>query len=89
MYFATHFYFCSYHVLANLPLRYVRTAFRPGPLRTTLSVALVLAMSYATAFMETLTISNFPYYAFENRAMAYSVGSAFYVRRTRRARSCL
>ena len=28
--------------------------------------------------METFTISGFPYYAFENRDMAYTVGSAFY-----------
>ena len=78
MYLATHFYFTSYHVLANLPLRYVRTAFAAGATRTCLEVYLVLAMSYACAFMETLTISNFPYYDFENRSMAYTVGSAFY-----------
>ena len=28
--------------------------------------------------METLTISSYPYYTFENRYMAYTVGSAFY-----------
>ena len=28
--------------------------------------------------METLTISSFPYYSFEDRDMAYTVGSAFY-----------
>lgn len=28
--------------------------------------------------METLTISSFPYYSFEDRDMAYSIGSAFY-----------
>jgi len=78
MYFATHFYFSSYHVLANLPQRYVRSAFSPGPMRTALQVSLVLAMSYFTAFMETFTISNFPYYSFEDRDMAYTVGSAFY-----------
>ena len=78
MFFATHFYFASYHVFANLPLRHVRSAYLPGVRRTALEVALVLAMSYATAFMETLTISNFPYYDFENRDMAYTVGSAFY-----------
>ena len=71
MFFATHFYFASYHVFANLPLRHVRSAYLPGVRRTALEVALVLAMSYATAFMETLTISNFPYYDFEDRAMAY------------------
>ena len=37
-----------------------------------------MLMSYVVAFMETMTISGFPYYAFENRSMAYSVGSAFY-----------
>ena len=35
-------------------------------------------MSYITAFMETLTISGFPYYEFEDRNMAYTIGSAFY-----------
>lgn len=65
MYSATHFYFSSYHVFANLPLRHVRTAYAPGVMRHVLEIALVLAMSYATAFMETLTISNFPYYDFE------------------------
>ena len=28
--------------------------------------------------METLSISSFPYYTFEDRDMAYTVGSAFY-----------
>jgi cycloeucalenol cycloisomerase len=78
MFFATHFYFSSYHVLANLVLRKARTAHAPGWRRAALTVALIGAMSYTTAFMETLTISNFPYYDFENRDMAYTVGSAFY-----------
>jgi len=38
----------------------------------------ILAFSYFTAFMETLTISAFPYYSFEDRDKAYTVGSAFY-----------
>ena len=38
----------------------------------------VFVLSYFTAFMETLTISSFPYYSFEDRNMAYVVGSAFY-----------
>mmetsp|Transcript_16299 Transcript_16299/g.32916 ORF Transcript_16299/g.32916 Transcript_16299/m.32916 type:complete len:321 (+) Transcript_16299:87-1049(+) len=78
MYFATHFYFASYHVFANLVLRKVRTRYAAGVARDVLFVGLVLAMSYAVAFMETLTISHFPYYDFEDRAMAYTVGSAFY-----------
>lgn len=39
MYLATHFYFSSYHVLANLPQRYVRTAYTAGPQRTALQVS--------------------------------------------------
>jgi len=78
MFAATHFYFSSYHVFANLPMRHARTAFAPGPRRDALEVGLVLAMSYSVAFMETLTISHFPYYDFEDRDMAYTVGSAFY-----------
>merc|ERR1711935_210926 len=74
----THFYFSSYHVFANLALRKVRTRYLAGAARDLLFVGLVLAMSYAVAFMETLTISHFPYYDFEDRAMAYTVGSAFY-----------
>ncbi len=38
----------------------------------------VLGFAYFTAFMETLSISSFPYYAFEDRFMAYTLGSAFY-----------
>ena len=30
------------------------------------------------AFMESLTICGFPYYSFEDRHMAYTLGSAFY-----------
>lgn len=41
-------------------------------------VATVLVLSYFTAFTETLTISNYPDYSFEDRFMAYTVGSAFY-----------
>jgi cycloeucalenol cycloisomerase len=38
----------------------------------------VLFLSYFTAFMETLSISSFPYYSFDDRTMAYVWGSAFY-----------
>lgn len=38
----------------------------------------VCVFAYFTAFMETLTISAFPYYAFDDRYTAYTLGSAFY-----------
>ena len=78
MFFATHFYFCFYHVLSNCALRFVATGYAPGPRRAALRAAAVLAMAYFTAFAETLTISGFPYYTFADRGRAYTVGSAFY-----------
>lgn len=78
LYFATHFYFSTYHVFSNACLRKVVTTFEAGIRRQILFVSVVVVLSYFTAFMETLTISSFPYYSFEDRHTAYTVGSAFY-----------
>lgn len=78
MYFATHFYFSSYHLFSNAILRKIVTSFAPGLRRTILFLFSIVVFSYFTAFMETLSISSFPYYSFEDRDMAYTVGSAFY-----------
>lgn len=78
MYFATHFYFTTYHFFSNCLLRKVTTGFQPGMLRTTLFLSVVLCFSYFTAFMETLTISAYPHYSFEDRDRVFTVGSAFY-----------
>lgn len=78
LYFAAHFYFVTYHTLSNMLLRKVETRYRAGPERTLLFWAVVIAFSYFTAFMETLTISSFPDYSFRDRDMAYKLGSAFY-----------
>lgn len=78
MFFATHFYFQSYHLFSNALLRKVVTTYQPGVRRSILFIAVVVVFSYFTAFMETLTISSFPYYSFEDQDMAYIVGSAFY-----------
>jgi cycloeucalenol cycloisomerase len=78
MFLATHFYFSTYHFFSNALLRKVVTTFVPGFRRTVLYGSVILAFSYFTAFMETLTISAYPYYSFEDRNMAYTIGSAFY-----------
>jgi len=78
MFFATHFYFSSYHVFSNACLRKIKTSFAPNLKRRILFISTVFVLSYFTAFMETLTISSFPYYSFEERNMAYKLGSAFY-----------
>ena len=78
LYFATHFYFITYHTFSNMILRNIETRYVAGYSRTLLFWGAVLCFAYFTAFMETLTISSFPYYSFEDRYMAYTLGSAFY-----------
>jgi cycloeucalenol cycloisomerase len=79
MFLATHFYFCTYHAcVSNGILRYVDRSYIGGWRKQLLFWFTVLFLSYFTAFMETLTISSFPYYSFEDRTMAYVWGSAFY-----------
>jgi cycloeucalenol cycloisomerase len=79
MYLATHFYFSTYHAcISNGILRYVDRRYASGWRKSLLFWYSVLFLSYLTAFMETLTISSFPYYSFEDRTMAYIWGSAFY-----------
>ena len=79
-YLMTHAYFIFYHSMTNLILRRLRRAlsqFSPSA-SFAASAVVILALAYVTAFMETFTISNFPHYSFENRAFAYTIGSAFY-----------
>ena len=78
MYCATHFYFTTYHFFSNCLLRKICTTYQPTWIRHVLFVAVIVVFSYFTAFMETLTISSYPYYTFNDRHMAYTIGSAFY-----------
>jgi cycloeucalenol cycloisomerase len=79
LYFATHFYFVTYHSASNLLLRQIETRYREGTYRTALFWTVVVAFSYFTAFMETLTISSYEHYKFAvPRSQIYVLGSAFY-----------
>lgn len=78
LFLATHFYFVTYHTFANLILRKIETTYKSDCFRHVFFWSCIFAFSYFTAFMETLTISSFPYYRFEDRFMAYTLGSAFY-----------
>ena len=78
MYLMTHAYFMFYHVLSNCALRYIRSKYVNNAQRFVFECAAIAVMSYSTAFMESLTICGFPYYRFEDRDMAYTLGSAFY-----------
>jgi len=78
MFLATHFYFSTYHMFSNMLLRKIVTTYRTGMLRKILFVSVVGVFAYFTAFMETLSISAYPYWTFADRHSAYTVGSAFY-----------
>lgn len=82
LFLVTQAYFTFYHSLTNIILRRfwtsslyqsVSPSFRWLP-----SVVFVFVLAIVTAFMETFTISGFPYYTFKNKAYMYSVGSCCY-----------
>ncbi len=79
LYFATHFYFITYHTISNLILRQIETRFKALPVRSVLFWMAVISFSYFTAFMETLTISSFEHYGFRvPLSQVFTLGSAFY-----------
>ncbi|KAG1662634.1 hypothetical protein FOA52_009619 [Chlamydomonas sp. UWO 241] len=80
MYLMTHAYFTFYHALSNVLLRRVRTGMAGSSkaARVAAMGVLIFVLSYSTAYMETLTISHYPYYTFIDKAKMYTVGSLFY-----------
>ncbi|KAL6502989.1 Bifunctional protein GlmU [Orobanche hederae] len=76
----THVCFLFYHVTSNMTLRRIQhsVAYLPENTQYLLKAAWILALSYFIAYLETLAISNFPYYEFVDRASMYKVGSLFY-----------
>jgi cycloeucalenol cycloisomerase len=52
MFFATHFYFTLYHALAAKALRWVRATFQADGWRVGFSAALIGAMAYTTASIQ-------------------------------------
>lgn len=78
MYFATHFYFCFYHVIGNCIIRRIITGFKPSFFKNLFLILAVLCMAYTTAFMETATIANYKCYTFDDWHYAATIGSLFY-----------
>ncbi|KAF7134225.1 hypothetical protein RHSIM_Rhsim08G0188600 [Rhododendron simsii] len=76
----THVCFLFYHVTSNITLRRLQhfAADFPERVQWIIKAAWILALSYFIAYLETLAISNFPYYEFVDRASMYTVGSLFY-----------
>ncbi|KAF5193135.1 Cycloeucalenol cycloisomerase [Thalictrum thalictroides] len=76
----THVCFHFYHVISNITLRKLRHSITdlPESIQWATEAAWILALSYFIAYLETIAISNFPYYEFVDRASMYKVGSLFY-----------
>ncbi|KAG2676164.1 hypothetical protein I3760_12G040000 [Carya illinoinensis] len=76
----THVCFLFYHVTSNITLRRLRhfVADLPEKVQWITEAAWILALAYFIAYLETLAISNFPYYEFVDRSSMYKVGSLFY-----------
>ncbi|XP_078150112.1 cyclopropyl isomerase isoform X5 [Carex rostrata] len=76
----THTCFLFYHMASNMTLRRLRYSIvgLPPYIRFLTEAAWVLALSYFIAYLETIAISNFPYYDFVDRSLMYTVGSLFY-----------
>ncbi|KAL7191728.1 hypothetical protein ACSBR2_023751 [Camellia fascicularis] len=76
----THVCFLFYHVTSNITLRRLQhfIADFPEKIQWVIKAAWILALSYFIAYLETVAISNFPYYEFVDRSSMYTVGSLFY-----------
>lgn len=76
----THVCFLFYHVASNMTLRRLQhfVADFPENVQLFIKGAWILALSYFIAYLETIAISNFPYYDFVDRASMYKVGCLFY-----------
>ncbi|KAI3499551.1 hypothetical protein L1887_35354 [Cichorium endivia] len=76
----TNVCFLFYHVTSNITLRRLQHSVAHLPVKTQwiIKSAWILALSYFIAYLETVAISNFPYYTFVDRTLMYKVGSLFY-----------
>ncbi|OVA17534.1 Cycloeucalenol cycloisomerase [Macleaya cordata] len=75
-----HVCFLFYHVISNITIRRLRHSIAdlPESVQWVTEGAWILVLAYFIAFLETLAISNFPYYEFVDRESMYKVGSLFY-----------
>ena len=77
LYFITHGYFMFYHTFTTLVLRKFFNS-RVGKRSVVAGIVLVLVLAVFTAFMETWTISNVPFYRHSDKFRMYTVGSVVY-----------
>ena len=80
MFLFTHPYFMTYHVLAAPVLRVAKSYLQENSNSwwCIFFAAFVSVLAFSTAFMETWTISGFPYYTYPDLGTMLTKGSAFY-----------
>ena len=79
MYFMTHVYFMSYHVIITKILRFILACSPNTPvLRLFILSVSVFTLAVLTALIETFTISSFPYYTYPDYHLMLTKGSVFY-----------
>ncbi|KAL5721967.1 cycloeucalenol cycloisomerase [Ranunculus cassubicifolius] len=76
----THVCFHFYHVTSNIILRklYQSITGLPESIQWVAKATWILCLSYFIAYLETVSISKFPYYEFVDRDAMYKVGCLFY-----------
>ncbi|XP_057480221.1 cycloeucalenol cycloisomerase-like isoform X4 [Actinidia eriantha] len=79
-YFWTHYFFTVLGASYTFPSWKMNNVPHTTFLLThwVIKAAWILVLSYFIAYLETIAISNFPYYEFVDRASMYKVGSLFY-----------
>ena len=78
MFLMTHPYFMTYHILVTPLIRATKSSFWDPQLRYVAMGVLIVVIAYLTAFLETLTISSFPYYTYPDFSQMLTKGSVFY-----------
>ena len=78
MFLFTHPYFMTYHVLAAPLLRATKVYLQKYPSPDILLGIFITLIAFMTAFIETWTISGFPYYTYPDFYTMLTKGSAFY-----------
>ena len=77
MFLCTHPYFMTY-VLVSPFLRTAKANLKDYKLKTWLFAAVVVCIAFLTVFMETWTISGFPYYTYPDFYSMLTKGSLLY-----------
>ena len=81
--FCTHAYFATYFVISNFALRWARSLAKRGMGlggwgQFVVVAAVTAALSWLTGYIETVTISSFPYYEIKDREYMYTIGCVCY-----------